>query len=139
MLSVSGGGAPNSCRDRRTEGGAFVVSIEALLGRDRNLFQPMLHEPIRQVLEAEKKEVPGARPARHSAERSDHWVRPLLRQRALLTRIDDLEPRVRASATVASPQRDRTPGAALLFVRAPYTDLHETRTENTSYEHRYKT
>ena len=54
------------------KGKPSVVSIEALLGQDRDLFKQLLRESIQEVLEAEMTEVLGAGPGERSLERSGY-------------------------------------------------------------------
>lgn len=49
-----------------------VVSIEALLGRDRDRFKQMLRESIQEVPEAEMTDGHRSGPGERSPERSDH-------------------------------------------------------------------
>lgn len=69
-----------------------VVSIEALLGQQGELFKRLLKESLQEVLEAEMTEVVGAGPSERTAERSGY--RAGYYSRSLITRIGKLELRV---------------------------------------------
>lgn len=69
-----------------------VVSIEALLGQDRDCFKQLLRESIQEVLEAEMTHLIGAGPGERSVERSGY--RSGYYSRGLITRIGKLELRV---------------------------------------------
>jgi len=69
-----------------------VVSIEALLGQQGELFKRLLKESLQEVLEAEMTEVVGAAPGERTAERSGY--RAGYYSRSLVTRIGKLELRV---------------------------------------------
>jgi putative transposase len=74
------------------KGNASVVSIEALLGQQGELFKRLLKESLQEVLEAEMTEVIGAAPGERTAERSGY--RAGYYRRGLVTRIGKLELRV---------------------------------------------
>lgn len=69
-----------------------VVSIEALLGQQGELFKRLLKESLQEVLEAEMTEVVGAAPGERTADRSGY--RAGYYSRSLVTRIGKLELRV---------------------------------------------
>jgi transposase-like protein len=74
------------------KGKPSVVSIEALLGQDRDRFKQLLRESIQDVLEAEMTQVLGAGTAERSPNRSGY--RAGYYTRSLITRIGKLELRV---------------------------------------------
>lgn len=74
------------------KGKPSVVSIEGLLGQDRDLFKQLLRESIQEVLEAEMTEALGVRPGERSPERLGY--RSGYYSRSLITRIGKLELRV---------------------------------------------
>jgi transposase-like protein len=69
-----------------------VVSIEAVLGQQGELFKRLLKESLQEVLQAEMTEVVGAAPGERTAERSGY--RAGYYSRSLVTRIGKLELRV---------------------------------------------
>lgn len=69
-----------------------VVSTEALLGQQGELFKRLLKESLQEVLEAEMTEVVGAPPGERTAERSGY--RAGYYSRSLVTRIGKVELRV---------------------------------------------
>jgi transposase-like protein len=69
-----------------------VVSIEALLGQQGELFKRLLKESLQEVLEAEMTEVVGAASGERTADRSGY--RAGYYSRSLVTRIGKLELRV---------------------------------------------
>ena len=69
-----------------------VVSLEALLGQQGDLFKRLLKESLQEVLEAEMTEVIGAATGERTAERSGY--RAGYYSRSLITRIGKLELRV---------------------------------------------
>jgi len=74
------------------KGKSSVVSIEALLGQQGDLFKRLLKESLQEVLEAEMTEVVGAGPGERTADRSGY--RAGYYSRSLITRIGKLELRV---------------------------------------------
>jgi putative transposase len=74
------------------KGKSSVVSIEALLGQQGQLFKRLLKESLQEVLEAEMTEVVGAAPGERTADRSGY--RAGYYSRSLVTRIGKLELRV---------------------------------------------
>jgi transposase-like protein len=74
------------------KGKSSVVSIEALLGQQGQLFKRLLKESLQEVLEAEMTEVVGAGPGERSVERLGY--RSGYYSRSLVTRIGKLELRV---------------------------------------------
>src|SRR5690606_16206469 len=74
------------------KGKPSVVSIEGLLGQDRDLFKQLLRESIQEVLEAEMTEALGVGPGERSPDRLGY--RSGYYSRSLITRIGKLELRV---------------------------------------------
>jgi len=83
---------PDPAMTTAAKGKSSVVSIEALLGQQGDLFKRLLKESLQEVLEAEMTEVVGAGPGERTADRSGY--RAGYYSRSLITRIGKLELRV---------------------------------------------